>query len=249
MTVATLPVHHAAAKARPGRKGPSLALRNWRVPWRLIALIAIPTVVAMAFAGLRVEAAANSAATFGRSAQLAVLGQQVTALAQAIEDERDLTATFIANGRPAAGRAALRRQYAVTDALAQAVRTQIQQVGRAFPAQTRADAADVIARIGDLPGLRSYAGASDAPAFTAVTAYTLANADLFTLDDDIAQQAGKFRAGRQGARARLSVPDEGPDVPAAGDPRSGAGQWAVLDRHPECADRRPGTAGHRPRLV
>jgi signal transduction histidine kinase len=188
MTVATPPFH--AAKARPGGKGSSLALRNWRVPWRLIALIAIPTVVAMAFAGLRVEAAANSAATFGRSAQLAVLGQQVTALAQAMEDERDLTATFIADGRPAAGRAALRRQYAVTDALAQAVNTQIQQVGRAFSAQTRADAADVIARIGDLPGLRSYATASDAPAFTAVTAYTLANADLFSLDDDIAQQAG-----------------------------------------------------------
>jgi methyl-accepting chemotaxis protein len=189
VTVASPPVRRAA-NAPPGNKGSALALRNWRVPWRLIVLIAIPTVVAMAFAGLRVEAAANSAATFGRSAQLAVLGQQVTALAQAMEDERDLTATFIAGGRPAAGRTALRRQYAVTNALAQAVRSQIRQVGRAFPAQTRADAADVIARISDLPGLRSYATASEAPAFTAVTAYALANADLFTLDDDIAQQAG-----------------------------------------------------------
>jgi hypothetical protein len=39
-----------------GGTGSALALRNWRVPWRLIALIAIPTVVAMAFAGLRVGA-------------------------------------------------------------------------------------------------------------------------------------------------------------------------------------------------
>ena len=46
---------------RHGRKGSALALRNWRVPWRLIALIAIPTLVAMAFAGLRVGAAADSA--------------------------------------------------------------------------------------------------------------------------------------------------------------------------------------------
>src|SRR5215469_3850874 len=171
------PAYHAAADNRQRRKGSALALRNWRVPWRLIALIAIPTVVAMAFAGLRVDAAADSAATFGRSAQLAVLGQQITALAQAMEDERDMTAAFIAGGRPAAGRAALRRQHAVTDALAQPVRTQIQEVGRAFPTQTRADAADVIARIDDLPGLRSYATASDAPALTAVTAYTLASAD------------------------------------------------------------------------
>ena len=87
------------------RKGSRLALRNWRVPWRLIALIAIPTVVAMAFAGLRVAAAASSAADFGRSAQLAALGQQVTGLAQAMEDERDLSANFIADGgRPPTGR-------------------------------------------------------------------------------------------------------------------------------------------------
>ena len=94
------PPVRGAAKAQPGPMGSALALRNWRVPWRLIALIAIPTVLAMAFAGLRVEAAANSAATFGRSARLAVLGQRVTALAQAMEDERDLSATFIAGGRP-----------------------------------------------------------------------------------------------------------------------------------------------------
>ena len=104
------------ANDRHGRNGSALALRNWRVPWRLIALIAIPTVVAMAFAALRVGAAASSAATFGRSAQLAALGQQVTGLAQAMEDERDLTASFIADGRPASGRAALQKQYAVTDA-------------------------------------------------------------------------------------------------------------------------------------
>ena len=96
--------------SRRDRKGSRLALRNWRVPWRLIALIAIPTVVAMAFAGLRVAAAASSAANFGRSAQLAALGQQVTGLAQAMEDERDLSANFIADGRPAAVRATLQRQ-------------------------------------------------------------------------------------------------------------------------------------------
>ena len=172
------------------RMGSRLALRNWRVPWRLIALIAIPTVVAMAFAGLRVAAAAGSAAHFGRSAQLAALGQQVTGLAQAMEDERDLSANFIADGRPAADRATLRRQYAVTNAWAQRAGTQMRGVGGAFPAQTQADAAAVIARIADLPNLRSYAMAGDAPAITVITNYTLALADLFTFDDAIAQQAG-----------------------------------------------------------
>src|ERR1017187_9831755 len=61
--------------------GSALALRNWRVPWRLIALIVLPTVMGMVFAGLRVDVAASSAATFGRVEQLAVLGQQITGLA------------------------------------------------------------------------------------------------------------------------------------------------------------------------
>jgi methyl-accepting chemotaxis protein len=178
------------AKGPRDRRGSRLALRNWRVPWRLIALIAIPTVMAMAFAGLRVAATASSAANFGRSAQLAGLGQQVTGLAQAMEDERDLSANFIADGRPAADRATLRRQYAVTNAWAQRVGAQMREVGGAFPAQTRAGAAAVIARIADLPNLRSYAMTGNAPALTVITNYTLALADLFTIDDAIAQQAG-----------------------------------------------------------
>jgi methyl-accepting chemotaxis protein len=178
------------AMGRRDPEGPALALRNWRVPWRLIALIAIPAAVAMVFAGLRVAATAGSAATFGRSAQLAVLGQQITGLAQAMEDERDLTAAFIAAGRPPTSRAAVQKQYAVTDAWAQAVRAQARGVGGAFPAQTRTDAAAVMTRITDLPDLRGYAIGSDAPALAVVTEYALATGDLFTFDDDIAQQAG-----------------------------------------------------------
>jgi methyl-accepting chemotaxis protein len=177
-------------QGRQGRRGSPLALRNWPVTWRLIALIAIPTVVAMAFAGLRVTAAAGSAANFGRSAQLAALGQQVTGLAQAMEDERDLTANFIAADRPAADRPALQRQYAVTDAWAQRVGAQMRDVGGAFPAQTQTDAAAVMARIADLRNLRSYAAAGHAPALAVITNYSLALADLFTFDDAIAQQAG-----------------------------------------------------------
>src|SRR5215831_5498077 len=145
------PPQEGQPEDRRERKGPALALRNWRVPWRLIALIAIPTVVAMGFAGLRVAAAAGSAATFGRSALLAGLSQQITGLAQAMEDERDLTAAFIAAGRPADGLATLQKHYAVTDAWVQKVSAQMRGIGHDFPAQTRTDAAAVSARITDLP--------------------------------------------------------------------------------------------------
>jgi hypothetical protein len=178
------------AREEPSRAGWALALRNWRVPWRLIALIVIPTVVGMVFAGLRVEVAANSAATFGRVEQLAVLSQQVTGLAQAMDDERDLTAGFIANGRPAAGLAALQKQYAVTDTWAGKVRSLTRGVGAAYPAQTQANATAVVARIADLPDLRGYAVHSETPALTVITDYSQATADLFSFNDDIAQQGG-----------------------------------------------------------
>ena len=78
----------------------------------------------------------------------------------------------------------------MTDAWAQAVRARAREVGSAFPAQTRTDAAAVMTRITDLPDLRGYAIGSDAPALAVVTEYALATGDLFTFDDDIAQQAG-----------------------------------------------------------
>jgi signal transduction histidine kinase len=170
------------------RAGSALSLQNWRVPSRLIALIVLPTVAALIFAGLRVEVAAGNAATFARVEQLATLGQQVTSLAQAMEDERDSTATFMAAGRPASELTALHRQYGVTNALA--VKVTALANGAAFPAQTRAAAAAVTARTADLAALRSYAAVGDAPPGVVINDYSLALTDLFAFDDDIAQEGG-----------------------------------------------------------
>ena len=88
-------------RARPGLLGRlKLVLENWRVSWRLIALIAVPTAMGLAFAGIQVSMAERNAQTMGRVERLAVLGQQITGLAQAMEDERDETAGFIADNRP-----------------------------------------------------------------------------------------------------------------------------------------------------
>ena len=59
--------------------------------WRLIAVIVLALVMGLVFGGLRVASAAGSAAQFGRVSQLANLGQQVTGLVQALENERDET--------------------------------------------------------------------------------------------------------------------------------------------------------------
>jgi HAMP domain-containing protein len=174
----------------PRRPGSALALRNWRVRWRLIALIAIPTVVGLFFAGLRVDVSAATADTFSHVQRLAQLGQQVTGLAQAVEDERDLTAAYIARGRPPDGLAALRGQYAVTGHWAARVTALATRLGGGYPGQTHVNVTAVLDRVNSLPELRVNAVDGATPAITVITDYSAAVGDLFALNDDIAQQGG-----------------------------------------------------------
>jgi signal transduction histidine kinase len=175
------------AMRRPGRSGSMMALRNWRVRWRVLALIALPTVAALTLGGIRIESAVHSAAAFQRIERLAILGGDVTALAQAMEDERDITAGYIAAGRPASQQGKLRSQYAVTDRLGAAVRADAQGIGGSYPASTRTKLTAVLARLVDLQGLRATAAHSLFPALPLITDYSHAVADLFSLDDEIAQ--------------------------------------------------------------
>ena len=180
------PPAHAAAPAA-GRARSALAWRNWPIWWRLTAVVVVAVVLDGVLGGLRLAAASSSAAQFGRVAQLAVLGQQVTGLAHAMEDERDQTAGFIAAGRPAAGLAAVQQDYATTDARARAVRSSAAGIGAAFPASTRASVTAVLNRIGDLGGLRDAALHTELPSLPVITDYAESITDLFSLNDEIAQ--------------------------------------------------------------
>src|SRR6516165_9857849 len=87
------PVRPAPSRARLPELS-ALSLSNWPVSRRLILVIVIAVVTGVVFSGLRIAAANDTATGFARTTQLAVLGEQVTALAQAMEDERDLTAAL-----------------------------------------------------------------------------------------------------------------------------------------------------------
>ena len=79
------------------------SLKNWRVRSRLLLLIAIPTVTALVLGGVRIASATQSALSFQRAEERAVLAADVTQLAQKLETERDQTLYFIAlggSGRP-----------------------------------------------------------------------------------------------------------------------------------------------------
>jgi len=200
-------VHPRRAKADSAQQRSSSrrALKNWRVRSRLLALVAIPTVTAIVLGGFRVTSSVQSEQLYQRVQQLATLGQDATTLVQALEDERDHTAYYIAlgaNGGRASvlsaspqARAAMTSsqvgvQYAATDQSLSEVRGLVQQIGSAYPAQTQQQAATVLVALDSLPSLRAVAAGTEMPVLAVVTRYGQIIDDLLALNDDIAQGVG-----------------------------------------------------------
>jgi signal transduction histidine kinase len=133
------------------------ALQDWPVSYRLMAVIVVALIMGLVFGGLRVAAAADSAAGFGRVTQLANLGQQVTGLVQALENERDETAGVVPASSPQAVAGAVQRYYTATDAAAGPVKALAAGIGGSFPANIQARVATVVSLIDHLGELRSTA--------------------------------------------------------------------------------------------
>jgi len=170
----------ASAAAHRQRSRP-VSLRNWPVSWRLFAVIMLTLVMGLVFGGLRVAAAADSAAQFSRVSQLAGLGQQITVLVQALEDERDETCRNVPAGDPAT----LQRWYHATDAAAARVQVLAAGVGGSFPADIQARAAAVRSAVTGLGKLRT-AAQSDTSALLVITSYAVPINALTALNDQIA---------------------------------------------------------------
>jgi signal transduction histidine kinase len=82
-----------------GRTGPTrsrFALSNWRVRWRLVAVIAVPTLTAAILGSLQIYGDVSNWSAAGRVQHLAQLNTAVVQLTQALEDERDTSAGYAA---------------------------------------------------------------------------------------------------------------------------------------------------------
>jgi signal transduction histidine kinase len=186
-----------------------VALRNWPVFVRLGAVFALASMLGLVFGGLRVAAAVGAADTDARTTQLAVLGEQDIALAQAMEDERDLSAGVAAysvlNAKAAADgagtavrsavaaalakeKAALARAERTTDAAAARSKALAVAIGPGFPASLQAKAQSVDAMIANIPGNRTQL--AGAPTAEVVQSYSDAITAIFTLQDEIASSSG-----------------------------------------------------------
>jgi len=70
--------HTEVPQARPA---PRRALKNWRVRSRLLLLITIPTLTAVALGGIRIASSVQSALAYQRVLQLTTLSSDITVLA------------------------------------------------------------------------------------------------------------------------------------------------------------------------
>jgi signal transduction histidine kinase len=193
------------------------ALKNWRVRSRLLLLIAIPTLTAVALGAIRIASSVQSALAYQRVLQLANLSSDITVLAQRLEDERDQTVYYIAlpssgpvNHPTGGGRAAaLLMQNAAaptagpgapaylvvhtfqvqTDQAASVVKSELAQIGGSFPAQTQQEASTALSELNALDPLRSAATGTQLNALQVVHDYTNLIDDLLVLEDATPQGA------------------------------------------------------------
>ncbi|MER7672650.1 nitrate- and nitrite sensing domain-containing protein [Kitasatospora sp. NPDC096128] len=74
-----------------------LAMRNWRIRTRLIALLALPVMVSLVLGGLRIQTSMQNSQQLAQMANLSDLAKKATNLADALQTERDISAGYITN--------------------------------------------------------------------------------------------------------------------------------------------------------
>ncbi|MET7653011.1 MULTISPECIES: nitrate- and nitrite sensing domain-containing protein [unclassified Streptomyces] len=87
-------------KKSPSGPGPRVALRNWRISTRLVALLTLPVVAATTLGALRINQSMDDIQQLDNMKLLTDMTKQATDLAVALQDERDRSAGPLAhNGK------------------------------------------------------------------------------------------------------------------------------------------------------
>jgi len=180
----TVPGTGRPAQAPPRRAASTrsrFALTNWRVRWRLVAIIAVPTLTAAALGSLQIYGDVSNWNAAGRVQHLAQLNSAVVALSQALEDERDLSAGYAAAYPTdrAAGRgqqlgAVLLKAQNATTAAAVNVTTLANgvDVGSGYQPATVQDLNTLTNALQDLGSIRHEVTTSPTPASKIIQVYT-----------------------------------------------------------------------------
>ncbi|MDH6580837.1 nitrate- and nitrite sensing domain-containing protein [Kitasatospora sp. MAP5-34] len=158
-----------------------LAPRNWRVPTRLVAILLIPVVIGLVFGGLRVNTSFDNYTKADHAEKTARLARAATDVADALENERDLSAIPLLTGSDDQG--IVPKLRAKTDTALAAYKTAYSQVGSDALLARRDDAFQQL--LVDLPHLRQYAYSPELFATATQAAYSTLMGPLMAYDNSV----------------------------------------------------------------
>ncbi|RVX47978.1 signal transduction histidine kinase [Nonomuraea polychroma] len=195
----------AAARDRGRRPLPRLALRNWRVRWRLTALILVPTIAAVVLGGTRVVESVQSIAEYDRTATAAEAAGRIRDLTQAIGLERD-TGGWIGASRAMRRTLAqpLAQRKAAVDKLVATVRSDLDAIDDSYGERVVKAAEEARGDLSRLARIRAE-GQTRTIEYDFLTDSLLNLHDELSLMSEDSQIAGQFRALSALAKAKEEV--------------------------------------------
>jgi signal transduction histidine kinase len=170
---------------------------------RLLLLVVIPTLTAVAAGGIFIASSVQSALVFQRVQTLANLSGKITGLVQALQNEREDTVRFIVLGKGDGGRGAspssatppgpeialLDQDYAVTTTWANQVKS-LAGINGSYSALAQQDTQAGLTAIGNLPSIRASATGTKLPALIVIEEYATAINTLLAVESQIAVGSG-----------------------------------------------------------
>jgi signal transduction histidine kinase len=181
------------------RKGSSWRPSNWRVRWRLIAIIVVPTVFALILGVIQIVGSVDNYQSYNRVQTLANLNTLVVQGTALLADERDDTAGYVAAGgqsnsaMSAPLKAAVTADRNATTTVMNEISQQATAVtdGDGYRAQTVEDLSNgVLAGIADLAYIRQAATTTKSPALSVITNYDRLIQAFITFSNDVGAGTG-----------------------------------------------------------
>ncbi|MFE5965318.1 nitrate- and nitrite sensing domain-containing protein [Streptomyces sp. NPDC056463] len=170
--------------------GPRIALRNWRISTRLVALLTLPVVAATSLGGIRISESLQDMEQLDHMQLLTKLTEEATDLAKALQAERDLSAGPLANGKSAGDYQVAnprkntdRAQKAFMDATSEIPATEGDEALQSI----RQNVSQIASQVVQIGGIRQEAYKDGVARSVTVEAYSRLIRSLLSLSQDMAQ--------------------------------------------------------------
>ncbi|MFJ9807039.1 nitrate- and nitrite sensing domain-containing protein [Streptomyces sp. NPDC101158] len=170
--------------------GPRIALRNWRISTRLVALLTLPVVAATSLGGIRISESLQDMEQLDNMQLLTKLTKEATNFAEALQEERDLSAGPLANGNSSGDyqvsnprKKADRAYRAFLDATNDIPTVEDDESLRSI----RQNVSQIASQVSQLGAIRTKAYEKDVAHSVTVEAYSRLIRSLLSLSQDMAQ--------------------------------------------------------------